>query len=45
MPIVNENACIGCGACEFHCPVGSVQSMEADSSAIHVEGLLKHRII
>lgn len=45
MPIVNENACIGCGACESHCPVGTVASMDADSPAIHVEGVSVHRTI
>lgn len=36
MPAVNENKCIGCGACEYVCPVRPL-------SAIHVEGLSKHR--
>ena len=31
VPAVNENACIGCGACEHLCPVRPL-------SAIHVEG-------
>lgn len=44
-PVVNETVCIGCGACEYHCPVGTVASNRADRSAIHVEGVECHHII
>ena len=36
VPAVNEEACIGCGACEYLCPVRPL-------SAIHVEGHEVHR--
>ncbi len=35
-PIVNDALCIGCGACEFYCPV-------RPQAAIYVEGLIDHR--
>ena len=38
VPAVNEEACIGCGACEYLCPVRPI-------SAIHVEGHEVHRSI
>ena len=38
VPAVNEEACIGCGACEYLCPVRPL-------SAIHVEGHEVHRYI
>ena len=38
VPAVNENACIGCGACEHLCPVRPL-------SAIHVEGHEVHKLI
>jgi ferredoxin len=38
VPAVNEEACIGCGACEYLCPVRPL-------SAIHVEGHEVHRKI
>ena len=38
VPAVNEEACIGCGACEYLCPVRPI-------SAIHVEGHEVHRTI
>ncbi len=38
MPAINEEACIGCGACEYVCPVRPL-------SAIHVEGHEVHRKI
>lgn len=37
IPVVNEDRCIGCGACENLCP-------SRPFSAIYVEGHLKHRI-
>lgn len=44
-PTVSEEACIGCGSCEYHCPVGTVASMKGAESAIHVEGIMQHRVI
>ncbi len=38
MPVVNESKCIGCGACEYYCPVRPI-------SAIHVNGNEIHRNI
>ena len=38
IPVVNEERCIGCGACENLCPARPF-------SAIYVEGLENHRII
>ena len=38
VPAVNENICIGCGACEYVCPVRPL-------SAIHVEGHEVHQKI
>ncbi len=38
IPIVNEERCIGCGACENLCPVRPF-------SAIYVEGHNRHRLI
>ncbi len=38
VPAVDENRCIGCGACEYLCPVRPL-------SAIHVEGHEVHRTI
>ena len=38
VPTVNENACIGCGACEHLCPVRPL-------SAIHVEGHEVHKMV
>ena len=38
VPAVNEETCIGCGACEYLCPVRPI-------SAIHVEGHEVHRSI
>ncbi|MDO5566132.1 MAG: 4Fe-4S binding protein, partial [Planctomycetia bacterium] len=38
IPVIDEEKCIGCGACEFLCPARPV-------SAIHVEGHERHRTI
>jgi ferredoxin len=38
VPAVNENACIGCGACEYVCP-------SRPFSAIYVEGHEVHKMI
>ena len=36
-PVVMEEVCIGCGACEYLCPVRPI-------SAITIDGLQTHRI-
>lgn len=38
IPVVDTEKCIGCGACEYHCPARPV-------SAFHVEGHERHRTI
>ncbi len=38
VPAINESVCIGCGACEYVCPVRPL-------SAIHVEGHVVHKTI
>lgn len=38
IPAVNEERCIGCGACENLCP-------SRPFSAIYVEGHLRHRTV
>ena len=38
MPVVNESKCIGCGACEYYCPIRPL-------SAIYVNGNEVHRSI
>lgn len=37
-PVVDENKCIGCGACEFACPAQPIK-------AIYVEGYREHKSI
>ncbi len=44
-PLVNAEACIGCGSCEYHCPVGKAGNISSDIPAIHVEGLETQRLI
>ncbi len=44
-PVVNEGACIGCGSCEYHCPVGTAGHLPSERAAIYVEGLSEHRLI
>lgn len=44
MPVVSDDRCIGCGACEYNCPVGTAGPIKtSDHSAIHVEGIEIHR--
>ena len=38
VPAINENKCIGCGACEYVCPARPL-------SAIYIEGIEQHRTI
>jgi ferredoxin len=38
VPVINNELCTGCGACEYYCPVRPL-------SAIHVEGHAGHRLI
>jgi ferredoxin len=38
VPVINNELCTGCGACEYYCPVRPY-------SAIHVEGHASHRSI
>lgn len=38
IPVVNKEACIGCGACEYYCPARPF-------SAIYVEGYVRHHSI
>ena len=44
-PVVDESRCIGCGSCEYHCPVGTAGQFSADHAAIYVEGIEKHHSI
>lgn len=44
-PLVDSEACIGCGSCEYHCPVGTAGNIRSDRPAIHVEGIEMHRTI
>ncbi len=41
-PAVDADACIGCGKCEYICPVGSLESITSNVAAIHVVGLDVH---
>ncbi len=42
MPVVAEDICIGCGACQYNCPVGTSEFIHDDYPAIYVSGLRKH---
>lgn len=44
-PVVDESRCIGCGSCEYHCPVGTAGQITDNEAAIYVEGIDKHRTI
>ncbi len=37
-PVVDESKCVGCGACEYYCPVGTAPAIRSTTSAIYVEG-------
>lgn len=45
LPVVDAGLCIGCGSCEYHCPVGTVASNRNNKAAIHVEGIERHHTI
>ena len=36
IPTVNEEMCIGCGACEFHCPSRPVSAITVNGKEVHV---------
>ena len=35
MPVVNESRCIGCGACEYYCPVRPLSAIYVNGNEIH----------
>ena len=35
MPAVNESACIGCGACEYVCPVRPLSAIKVEGHEVH----------
>lgn len=40
-PVVNEQRCIGCGSCEFHCPVEGPAAIQVQRA--EVAGTIAHR--
>ncbi len=36
VPVVNEEICIGCGACEFLCPVRPISAITIDGLSTHI---------
>ena len=42
-PTVSAEVCIGCGKCEYVCPVGTVTQLSATKAAIHVTGTEVHQ--
>ena len=36
VPVVAEEVCIGCGACEFHCPSRPVSAITVNGKEVHV---------
>jgi len=36
-PVVNEDICIGCGACEFLCPAKPVSAITVNGSSTHIK--------
>ena len=37
MPVVNEEQCIGCGACEYLCPSRPVSAITVNGLSTHIE--------
>lgn len=37
MPVVNESKCIGCGACEYYCPVRPLSAIYVNGNEVHRE--------
>ena len=37
VPAVNPEQCIGCGACEFHCPARPVSAIYVEGHEVHKE--------
>ena len=35
MPVVNESKCIGCGACEYYCPVRPLSAIYVNGNEVH----------
>lgn len=35
MPVVNESKCIGCGACEYYCPIRPVSAIYVNGNEVH----------
>ena len=35
MPVVNESKCIGCGACEYYCPVRPISAIYVNGNEVH----------
>ena len=35
-PVVNEEVCIGCGACEYYCPVRPISAITVNGKEVHV---------
>lgn len=44
-PLVDTSRCIGCGSCEYHCPVGRAARFRSGEPAIFVEGIETQYII
>ena len=36
IPAVNEELCIGCGACEQYCPVRPISAITVNGREVHV---------
>ena len=35
MPVVNESKCIGCGACEYYCPIRPLSAIYVNGNEVH----------